>query len=161
VEMTLAMVLLAGAGGMMRSFLWAYSRPAGVDTANILTMRLELPSIKTGKPDDRVLEFQRRLTERLRALPRVEKPAVPAAPNGRAPCDYRWEVEGKPSDPEHRLIAGFQTAGEGYFETLRLAALRGRVLNTADYRPGPPVMVINEAMAKYLWPNEDPIGKRL
>ena len=157
--MTLAMVLLAGAGVMMRSFLWAYSLPAGVDTSNILTMRMELPSVKSDKPE-KILEFQRRLRERLRALPGSENAAVAASPTGTAPFDFPCELEGKPSDPEHRLSVGFQTASDGYFETLRLPALRGRVLNASDHNPGPPVTVINQAMAKYLWPNEGPIGKR-
>jgi putative ABC transport system permease protein len=160
VEMTLAMVLLAGAGVMMRSFLWAYNLPAGVDTSNIITMRMELPSVKADKPE-KILEFQRLLRERLRSLPGVENAAIAASPAGNSPFDFPCELEGKPSDPEHRLSVGFQTASDGYFETLRLVALRGRVLHAADQNPGPPVTVINQAMAKYLWPNEDPIGKRL
>lgn len=64
-------MLLIGAGLMIRSFLAAYQRPTGVDTANILTLRFELPSAKYGKPADQ-LEFQRRLRERLRGLPGVE-----------------------------------------------------------------------------------------
>src|SRR2546430_13654898 len=95
--MTLAVILLTGAGLMMRSFLWAYSRPAGVDTANILTMRLELPNTKYGKPSEQ-LEFQRRLVERLRALPGVQAAAVASSPLGGGGLNFPYEIEGRPVD---------------------------------------------------------------
>src|SRR5207248_8019797 len=81
VEMTLAVVLLTGAGLMMRSFVAVYQRPAGVNTRNILTMRLELPDAKYAKPADR-LEFYRRLIERLRGLPGVLNATVASGPFG-------------------------------------------------------------------------------
>ncbi|MDP8981616.1 MAG: ABC transporter permease [Acidobacteriota bacterium] len=159
VEMTLAVVLLTGAGLMIRSFLLAYSRPAGVNTANVLTMRLELPTAKYGKPADQI-EFQRRLIERLRALPGVETVAVASTVLGNGNIDFPYELEGQNVDPDHRKSTNFLLAGDGYFETLQLAALRGRVLNSSDHAPGPNVAVINEAMARQLWPNQDPTGKR-
>ena len=158
VEMTLAVVLLAGAGLMMRSFLWAYSRPAGVNTANILTMRFELSSAKYPKAADQ-LEFQRRLIERLRALPGVQIAAIASSPLGGG-SSFPYELEGKPVDAEHRKNTNFLMAGDGYFETLQLAARQGRVLTSADHAPGPSVAVVNETMARQLWPNEDPVGKR-
>jgi predicted permease len=159
VEMTLAVVLLTGAGLMIRSFLLAYSAPAGVNTANVLTMRLELPTAKYGKPADQ-LEFQRHLTERLRALPGVETAAVASNVFGNGNFNFPYELEGQNVDPDHRPSTSFLLAGDGYFETLQLAARRGRVLNSSDHVPGPNVAVINEAMAKQLWPNQDPLGKR-
>src|SRR5262249_3616883 len=68
-EMALAVVLLAGAGLMIRSFLLAYSRPTGADTANVLTMRLDLPDTKYGKAQQ--VAFERALADRLRAMPGV------------------------------------------------------------------------------------------
>ena len=75
IEMMLAVVLLTGAGLMIRSFLVAYARPMRVDTSNILTMRVELPPAKYGTPAEQ-LEFQRRLIERLRAVAGVQVAAV-------------------------------------------------------------------------------------
>jgi len=160
VEMTLALVLLTGAGLMMRSFVAAYSRPAGIDTANVLTMRLDLPNTKYAKAADQ-LEFQRRLTERLRALPGVENATVASSTSGEGNMRVPYELEGQKIDPGHRQRMEFLMVGDGYFETLRLAARRGRVLNAADHRPGPNVAVINETLANKLWPNQDPLGKRL
>ncbi|HYL76873.1 MAG TPA: ABC transporter permease [Bryobacteraceae bacterium] len=159
VEMTLAVVLLAGAGLMIRSFLLAYSRPAGVNTTNILTMRLELPTAKYAKPADQ-LEFQRHLTERLRALPGVEVASVASNLFGNGNFNFPYELEGQSVDPDHRPSTSFLLAGEGYFETLQLSARRGRVLHSSDHLPGPGVAVINEAMSQKLWPNQDPLGKR-
>src|SRR5207237_975681 len=85
IEMTLAVVLLSGAGLMIRSFLVAYARPVWVDTSNILTMRLELPEAKYGKPAEQ-LEFQRRLAScgptRTRSAGACVTSGIPAQPNG-------------------------------------------------------------------------------
>ena len=159
VEMTLAVVLLAGAGLMMRSFLQAYQHPAGIRTANILTMRVDLPDAKYGKPPSQ-LEFQRRLTERLRTLPGVENATVASNVFGGGTFDFPYELEGQTVDPQHRPTTSFLLAGAGYFETLELAARRGRVLNAADYVAGPNVAVVNETLAQRVWPNQDAVGKR-
>jgi putative ABC transport system permease protein len=160
VEMTLAVVLLAGAGLMIRSFLLVYQRPTGVNTANVLTMQIDLPDSKYGKPADR-LEFQRRLVERLRALPGVQTAAVASSLHGAGNFGFSYELEGRASDPQKRPSTGFLLVGDGYFETLQLVARRGRVLNTADHGARPNVAVVNETAARQLWPNQDPVGQRL
>jgi putative ABC transport system permease protein len=159
VEMTLAVVLLTGAGLMMRSFVIAYQRPTGVNTRNILTLRLELPDAKYGKPADR-LEFERRLIERLRGLPGVVNAAVASGPFGNGNQSFSYELEGQSSDPARRPTIDFLFAGDGYFETLALAARRGRVLNSADHLPGANVAVVNDTMARQVWPRQDAVGKR-
>jgi len=159
VEMTLAVVLLTGAGLMMRSFLRAYQRPAGINTANILTMRVDLPNAKYGKPGDQI-QFQRRVSERLRTLPGVETATVATTPFGSGNARMPYELEGHPADPQHRPMGNFLPAGGGYFETLQLAARRGRVLESADYLAGANVAVVNETMAHRVWPDQDAVGKR-
>ena len=160
IEMTLAVVLLTGAGLMIRSFLAAYERPMGIDTRNILTMRLELPAVKYGKPGEQ-LEFQRRLAERLRAIPGVQAAAVASSPFGGGNFTFPYQIEGQPVDAKHRKSTNFLLAGDGYFETLQLAARRGRVLEPADYVSGPSVTVIKETMARQVWPNQNPVGQRM
>jgi putative ABC transport system permease protein len=160
VEMTLAVVLLTGAGLMIRSFLLAYQRAPGVETANILTMSLQLPLARYDKPADQV-EFQRQLTEHLRSLPGVENVAIASTLRGVGNVGLSYELEGKGDDPQKRPTTSFLVAGGGYFETLRLRARRGRILNDADQRPGPDVAVVNETVARQLWPDQDPLGKRL
>ena len=159
VEMMLAVVLLTGAGLMIRSFLLTYSAPMGMNTGNILTMQLELPTAKYAKPTDQ-LEFQRHLTERLRALPGVDTATVASSDLGIGNLNFPYELEGRQDEPNHRQSTSFLLVGDGYFETLQLAARRGRVLNSGDHVPGPNVAVINEEMSKQLWPNADPLGQR-
>src|SRR5262249_3028907 len=107
-EVTLAVVLLAGAGLMIRSFLWAYSRPTGADTANVLTMRLDLPDKKYDKT--RQIAFERALSTRLLALPGVES----ATANSQTKVAY--ELESGQRDPKNRPIAMGIMVGAGYFE---------------------------------------------
>src|SRR5262249_47301549 len=152
-EMALAVVLLAGAGLMIRSFLWAYSRPTGVDTANVLTMRIDLPDMKYDKAQQ--IEFERTLAEKLRALPGGESAAV----NAGTPIAY--ELDGVPRDAGDRPIAMAIMVGAGYFETLRVAPLSGRLLSEQDHITGLPAAVVNRAFAARSWPGEDPTGKRL
>jgi putative ABC transport system permease protein len=159
VEMTLAVVLLAGAGLMIRSFLAAYAMPVGVDTTNIMTMRVELPRTKYKSAAEQ-LQFQRRLVEHLRGLPGVKAAAVASGAFARGNATFPYELEGRPVDADHRKSANFLMAGEGYFEMLGLAARRGRVLIASDHVSGPNVAVVNETMARRLWPDQDPVGRR-
>jgi len=153
-EMTLAVVLLTGAGLMIRSFLWAYTRPAGVNSANVLIMRFDLPNAKYGKAAQQI-EFQRSLAERLRALPGVQSAAV------HFQNWFTYELEGVTVDPKARPSAGATGVSDGYFETLQVSPLRGRVLNAADHSTGLPVVVVSRTFAGKAWPGADPIGKRL
>ena len=154
VEMALAVILLTGAGLMMRSFLWAYNRSTGVDTSNVLTMRLDLPDKKYAKPEQQTA-FYRSLCERLGALPGVEAAAV----NSRNGLTY--ELEGKPGDAKSRPTADSIMVSQGYFEILRVAPLRGRILTAADHTSGLPAVVVSRTFASKAWPGEDPLGKRL
>src|SRR5262249_26698380 len=140
-------------GLMIRSFLSAYSRPTGADTANVLTMRLDLPDTKYGKAQQ--VAFERALADRLRAMAGVESAAV----NARTSVTY--ELEGVPSDAKDRPIAMATMVGSGYFEILRVAPLSGRLLSEQDHSTELPAAVVNRAFAARCWPGEDPVGKRL
>lgn len=160
VEMTLAVTLLTGAGLMIRSFLAAYARPMLVDTSNFLTMRLIPPPTKYDTPAKQ-FELQRRLTERLRGMPGAKAVTVASGPFGSGNFNHPYEVQGQEVDSDHRRSTNYLLAGDGYFETLQISPRRGRVLNSLDYASGPDVAVINEAMARQLWPGKEPIGQRL
>ena len=159
VEMTLAVVLLAGAGLMMRSFLWVYSRPLGIDPGNLLTMQFDLPETKYPKPADQ-LEFQRQLTEKLRALPGVENAAVSSSLPASGSRSTEYEIEADSVSPQ-RASTNFTLTGDSYFEVLRAAPLQGRLLKASDASAGLPVAVINRTLATQAWPGKDAIGKRL
>jgi putative ABC transport system permease protein len=153
-EMTLAVVLLAGAGLMIRSFMYAYTRPSGVDPTNVLTMNVQLPDAKYGKPEQQV-EFQRSLAQRLQVVPGVEAVAV----NTRTGVGF--EFEGVQSDPKNRPGSDAMLIGDGYFEILRVQAVRGRLPSSADHSSGARVAVVNWTWASKNTPGQDPVGKRL
>jgi putative ABC transport system permease protein len=161
-EIALAMILLSGAGMLIRSFMRVQSAPRGFDSTNVLLLQVDLH----GKYDNvqKVAAFYTEAIQRLRGLPGVV--AVGAVSDffiHRQP-DYRVAIEGRPAqrieDPappltEDQVIPGF-------FEAMRIPVLRGRALNDSDLAPGaPPVVVINEEMARRFWPGENPVGKRL
>jgi predicted permease len=161
-EIALAVVLLTGAGLLMRSLLRVRSAPRGFDSANVLLLQVDLH----GKYDNqgKVAAFYQEALRRLRALPGI----VAAGAVGdffihRQP-DYRVALEGqprqRPEDPAPPLTE--DQVIPGYFEAMRIPVLRGRTLVDADLSPGAPqVVVINEEMARRFWPGLDPIGKRL
>ena len=158
VEMTLAVVLLAGAGLMMRTFVWAYSRPLGVNPANLLTMRFDLPDTKYPKPADQ-LEFQRQLTEKLRAVPGVQVAAVASALPSNGSRSTGFETEAAAAGK--REVTHFTLITDQYFEALDVAPLRGRLFTALDHSGGLPVAIINQTLARQAWPGQEAIGKRL
>jgi putative ABC transport system permease protein len=156
-EMSLAVVLLAGAGLMIRSFLFAYTRPMGANTAGILTMRLELPESRYGKPEQQ-LSFERSLTERLKAVPGIENAAVVSIIPGAGSSSVSYEPEGAAVDIQRRPSANKIVVGDGFFEILQVVARRGRMIVSET---GPPEVIVNQTFANKCWPGADPVGRRL
>ena len=161
-EIALAVVLLTGAGLLIRSFLRVQSANRGFDSTNVLLLQVDLH----GKYDniEKIAAFYTSAIQRLRALPGVL--AVGAVSDffiHRQP-DYRVAVEGRPiqriEDPAPPLTE--DQVIPGYFEAMRIPVLRGRALNDGDLAKGAlQVIVINEEMARRFWPGEEPLGKRL
>jgi putative ABC transport system permease protein len=161
-EIALAVILLTGAGLLIRSFQRVQSASRGFDSTNVLLLQVDLH----GKYDNiaKITAFYSSAIERLRGLPGVL--AVGAVSDffiHRQP-DYRVAVEGRPpqriEDPAPPLTE--DQVIPGYFEAMRIPVLRGRALHDSDLAQGaPPVIVINEEMARRFWPGEDPLGKRL
>jgi predicted permease len=160
-EIALAMILLCGAGMLIRSFMRVQSSSRGFDSTNVLLLQVDLPG-EYQRP--KFASFYGDAMQRLRGLPGVV--AVGAVSDffiHRQP-DYRVALEGQPAqrpeDPappltEDQVIPGF-------FEAMRIPVLRGRSLNDGDLADGAPqVVVINEEMARRFWPGQDPVGKRL
>jgi predicted permease len=161
-EIALAVILLTGAGLMIRSFDRVRTASRGFDSSNVLLLQVDLP----GKYDSvaKVAAFYQDAMARLRALPGVV--AVGAVSDffiHRQP-DYRVALEGRPpqreEDPAPPLTE--DQVIPGYFEAMRIPLLRGRLLADSDLAPGaPPVIVVNEEMTRRFWPGEDAVGKRL
>ena len=161
-EIALAVVLLSGAGLLIRSFVRVQGANRGFDSRNVLLLQVDLPG--TYNNQARRAAFFDDATRRLRALPGVV--AVGAVSDffiHRQP-DYRVAIEGqpmrRPDDPAPPLTE--DQVVPGYFEAMRIPLLRGRLLQDRDLAEGaPPVVVINEEMARRFWPGQDPVGRRL
>ena len=160
-EMALAIVLLAGAGLMIRSFLNIYKAPLGLGTTNLLTMRLALPDSRYPKPTDQIA-FHDRLKPRLESIPGVDLVAIADfLPTGGS-LSFPYELEGvAPPDTVHRPSASTVVISTNYFHALNVGLLAGRTFSESDGLSGPPAVIVNRSFAAKVWPRADPIGKRL
>ncbi len=160
-ELTLTVVLLAGAGFMIRNFLNMYSLDLGIDTSKLLTMNLALPERKYPSLEQR-LAFYERLEERLKSNPRIENVAVTSNIPMQGGFLRRLEVDGKPLDQGQQAPnVTMLTIDPRYFDTIGLPLQRGRNLSDEDGMPGREAAIINQRFAALHFPNEDPIGRRI
>jgi predicted permease len=160
-EVSLACVLLIGAGLMLRSFLNQLNEDAGFRHENVLTASLSLPDAVYRTEDDNG-RFYDRLIAALSALPGVESAG--------AGSDLPWTgydenaggftIEGKKPPPHEEFHARYHMATPGYFQALGTPLVRGRFFAESDGKDAPNVVIVNQAMAARYWPNEDVIGKR-
>ena len=159
-QVALALVLLTGAGLLLRSFQVLQRVDAGVPVENVLTFQLDLGVYAS--PADRI-NVVNRLVERLGSLPGVTKAAagsaVPLAGRSNGAwfnlIDRPWPPGQTPPGVPYRVIT------PGYFNALGLRLVKGRLLDERDGRDGTPSVVISESVARRFWPNEDPIGARI
>jgi predicted permease len=156
------MVLLIGAGLMIRSLSRLRDVDPGMDTHNVVTMSLALPHAKYGDTKQQIAFFDQ-LLQRVRTLPGVEAAgAIDSLPLGDGGSSQPIAVEGQPllAMSEQPEVA-VRCIEPGYFETMRIPLLQGRAISSADLFDKPSVIVVSQSMAKRFWPNENPIGKRL
>jgi predicted permease len=160
-EMALAVVLLAGAGVMIRTFLNMYTADLGVHTTDILTASVRLPPDRY--PDvDKQTAFFDRLTARLTAIPGVESVALANNLPGFYAPRLPHELAGAPPvDEQRRPTVAAVVISPEYFSTLGARVLAGRAFNNADEPSGVPVAMVNQRFASTIWRGEDPLGKRL
>ena len=168
IEFALALVLLVGAGLLVRSFWRLQHVDVGFDAQHVLTARLWLPQPndpKTGPyfTHPRRLAAYEEILRRARTLPGVSASAAV----GTLPFDGRagnapFTAEGSESDDRSRIpTTQITNASAGYFELMGIRLLRGRTFTDQDDDKAPPVVVITEALARRAWPGQDPIGRRL
>ncbi len=160
VEMALAVVLLVGAGLMIRS-LWSLSRvPLGLDPTNVLTMRLALPQASYQKPEE-VVTFYQQLIERVRRVPGVQSAGmIRSLPLGSTIGDSGVMVDGYVPPPGVFAKGDWQIATDGYIESMGERILRGRAFTDADRTGTQLVAMVNEEMARRYWPGRDALGGR-
>jgi putative ABC transport system permease protein len=161
-EVALSLMLLIGAGLLIRSLWILRNVNPGFDSNRVLTMDVSLPQNKFAAPQQQISFFQGVL-ERVRALPGVQSAALidslPLSGNG---SHQPVQVEGRPAvamadqpEVDMRLIS------PGYLSTMHIPLVRGRDFNESDAAGRPDTVLITQSMAKEFWPNEDPIGKRV
>ena len=161
-EFALSVMLLIGAGLMLKSF-WRLQRVnPGFQTRSILTAELDFPKTKYPRGRD-ISAFGDRLLERLRALPGVEAAGavsnLPLRDDRRA--DLSFVIEGKTDDRANPLLALYSSVTPGYFETIGLPMLQGRPFGGSDLRESAKVAIINRTLAEKIFPGKDALGKRL
>jgi putative ABC transport system permease protein len=160
-EVALAVVLLSGAGLMIRSFLNLYTMDLGVRKDRLLVMRYNLADGKYPTPEA-LLRFHDRLLADLQATPGVESVSLTSNLPLQGSYGWKYEIEGEaPQEPEKRkAVSGIVVTPE-YFRTCGVQVLRGRAFNSSDGLAGNEVAIVNERFAREHWPHGDAIGKRL
>ena len=161
-EFALALMLLVGAGLLIRSFAAMQSLNPGYDPANVLTMVVPVTGTSSS-PEGKRAAFYDALLGNIRAMPGVQSAsAVNHIPIGGDSWGFPFRVEGRAEPrPEDVPVASYKVVMPGYFSTMRIPVLAGRDVNASDNLAAPGVVVVNEYLAQRYWPGENAIGKRI
>ncbi|PWT90959.1 MAG: hypothetical protein C5B56_04580, partial [Proteobacteria bacterium] len=162
-EIAVSVMLLAGAGLMIRSFQNLGAVDAGFDARNVLTMRVVLTGSPYAATSERRNAFYRQVLDRVAEVPGVESASgINHLPLAGDLWTFGYTVEGQsPPPPAQEPSAAFRIAFPGYFGTMRIPILRGRDFTAHDTADAARVAIVNEAMAHRQWPGGDAIGKRI
>ncbi|MDQ2855220.1 MAG: ABC transporter permease [Acidobacteriota bacterium] len=162
IESAVAVVLLIGAGLLIRSLIELKNTNPGFDPHNLLTMRVDLTEQKYPTPE-KTAQFFRELERRIGGLPGVESVGlVSELPLSGQPNDMPYTVEGRPPvSSDQGFDDDFRRVNQDYFATLKIPLLRGRNFTSQEVSQGAKVVVISELLASQVFPNEEPLGKRL
>jgi len=161
VEIVLALVLLASAGLLVKSFVRLQRVQAGFDPTNVMTARVALPNANYGQPQQ-AADFYKKLIARISILPGVNSAAAAWwIPLSGSEISFNFDVQEHPVPQGQQPIAQVNAVSPDYFQTMRVSLLRGRAFTDRDDRTAPPVAIVSENFAKQFFPGEDPIGKRI
>ena len=159
-EIALALVLLTGTGLMLKSFLRLRSVNPGYQAENVLTMSVELPET-VYKTAEQVKDFHTRTLQRLSSLPGViAAGAVNWSPLGGLLTKGDFRLEGGRRLPQHYMVDKL-CVSSAYFRAMGIGLFKGRVFTEADNAAATGVVIVSQSVAQTLWPDEDPIGKRV
>jgi putative ABC transport system permease protein len=169
-EVALAVVMLAGAGLLVRSLRALNAMDIGFQPEHVLTLRVSLPAPvvaavgatpQGGYDGPRTVDYFRRLVERASALPGVRSAAATRRLPMEGTGDDGWSIGVDGRMPAQISEAPWSTPAQvtpGYFRTMGVPLLKGRDFTDGDREEAPPVTIVNETMARQLWPGQDPIG---
>ena len=161
-EIALSFMLLAGAGLLIKSFLHLREINPGFNPDNVLTMRLALTPGKYAQGEPRA-QIYRQLIDHVKATPGVQSAgAVLSLPLGGDTFDVGRSLirEGRPMTPDESSNAQYLPVTPDYFQTLQIPLKSGRFFTDQDTLQSTKVVIVNETMARALWPNENPVGRR-
>src|SRR5262249_23898045 len=162
-DVALAVVLLAGAGLMLKSLARLIDVPSGLSPDNVLTMKLSLfgPEFSGADGNAHTVATFRQALERVSSLPGVKAAGVVSQlPLGGDFDMYGVQIKDKPTaNPEDAPSAFRYGVTPGYLEAVGIPVQRGRLITPQDNEKAQPVVVINELFARSIWPGEEPIGK--
>jgi putative ABC transport system permease protein len=161
-EVTSALVLLIGAGLLIKSFWRVQEVNPGFNPKNLLVMQLSLPNTKYKEPPQ-IDGFFQKILQEIAALPGVKSAGISSSlPMSGMNSSGSFAIEGRTTPPGEMAPWGNRwAAGASYFQTMNIPLIRGRYFDDRDVSNSPGAAIIDETMARKFWPNEDPLGKRL
>jgi putative ABC transport system permease protein len=160
-EVALAVVLLVGAGLLIRSFAAMRSINPGMNTGNVLTLRVALPGARYDEP--KTLRFFQTATSRIAAIPGVQSAGmISYLPFSSLGAGTGFTIVGAPPlAPGQTPATDVSVCDNGYFQTMQIPLVRGRWFTDREMRERSNVVIVNETLVKRYFPNEDPLGKQL
>lgn len=162
VEVALSIVLLIGAGTLIRSFEALLKRDMGFNPRNVLSFQVWLPTSRYPSPTQ-VSNFYQQAVEKMSHLPGVTSAgAINFLPLTGWSDVTSFDIEGRPSPaPNQQFVASYRVVDAHFFQTMQISLVRGRYFNDADTADALDVAIINETLARQYWSNENPIGQRI
>jgi len=161
-ELAVSLTLLTGAGLLVRSFVRLVNVPPGFNPQGVISMQVDADTAKYAKPGQ-VIQFYESLAQRVRSLPGVSgQGTVSALPLTPAVGWGFVYIEGYvPPKNQPELQVDYRLASGDYFGTMQIPLVQGRLFSTEDTEKSPPMVLVDEKMAKRFWPNGDAVGKHI
>jgi predicted permease len=161
-EVALALIVLTGAGLMIQSMKNVLNVAPGLNPTNLLVMNMSLPQENTFYGPPTHPQFAHELQAQVGSIPGVVSvSAISQLPIGGGRAGRGFVIEGRPDPGENQPGASYSIICPNYFRTMEIPMVSGREFTEQDSQNAPGVIIINETLAKRLWPDEDPIGKRI
>ena len=160
-EIAFCLTLLAGAGLLLRSFVRLMHVDRGFDADHVLTLRI-WPSPTRYVDPNKYIAYVNEIINRAQALPGVKAAGwATCLPVSGSCITGDFEIQGRPFDPQNRIMGAKQLVGGDYFHAMRVRLLRGRFFDEHDKTDSPPVAIVDQAFARQYFGNEDPLGKHI
>ena len=159
-EVALGLILLVGAGVLLKSLLNVQQVDPGFDARNVLTLGMVLPDGKYPEQHQRNA-FVAGALEQVRAVPGVVSAGTSLSIPLGQPLKSRFVIEGRPVEEGDPLLVNLRIVSPGYLETMGISLLRGRGFTAADDAAAPPAVIVSQELARRYWPGQDALGKRI